>query len=180
MNIKTPSQRRKAILAQVEQCVCADRQNSYGDAEDNFENIAVFWNVYLQKKLDVHIQAEDVAALMSLVKVARMIQSPVHMDNWIDLAGYATCGAGIIAGKVERHSSDEIAKPVKPECDQSAMDEAMKAATERFYKEHCTLSDLKKLEMETANQATSTTDDLVPRSMEEWLGNNATLTSKTI
>jgi hypothetical protein len=31
----------------------------------------------------------------ALIKVARLSTNPTHKDSWIDLAGYAACGAGI-------------------------------------------------------------------------------------
>ena len=38
------------------------------------------------------------AIMMALLKIARISKNPQHMDNWVDLAGYAACG-GEIAGK---------------------------------------------------------------------------------
>jgi hypothetical protein len=35
----------------------------------------------------------DVAAMLALLKIARLQQSPNHRDSWVDLAGYAACGA---------------------------------------------------------------------------------------
>lgn len=83
--------RRKEALAEVEGCVCRDRQSTYGDPEDNFANIANMWSVYMGTTFKAH----DVAAMMMLVKIARLKSSPNHRDNWIDAAGYAICGAGI-------------------------------------------------------------------------------------
>jgi hypothetical protein len=34
---------------------------------------------------------------MALVKIARLANSPDHMDSWIDIAGYAACGGEIAA-----------------------------------------------------------------------------------
>ena len=60
--------RRKEALAEVEGCVCRDRQSTHGDAEDNFADIAKMWSVYT----GATFKAQDVAAMMILVKVARM------------------------------------------------------------------------------------------------------------
>jgi nucleoside 2-deoxyribosyltransferase len=90
---------RKEVLADVAKCVCADRQNTYGDAEDNFAAIADVCNIVLKRKLKESLSSIDVAAIMLAVKLCRMATSPEHADNWIDAAGYAVCGAGILKRK---------------------------------------------------------------------------------
>lgn len=87
---------RKRVLREAEKCVCGQRENEYGVPEDSFEMIGKLWTVYLDyaTKIDAH----DVAAMMALLKIARIAKSPDHMDSWCDLAGYASCG-GEIAGK---------------------------------------------------------------------------------
>lgn len=95
----TGSQRRKAILDQAIACVTRDRQNTYGDAEDNFSDIAELANVLLSRKLREKLSATDVAVFCCCIKMARIKSSPNHADNWVDLAGYAACGGGIEANK---------------------------------------------------------------------------------
>ena len=87
---------RKRVLSEAEKCVCGQREHEYGVPEDSFEMIGKLWTVYLDyaTKIDAH----DVAAMMALLKIARIAKSPDHMDSWCDLAGYASCG-GEIAGK---------------------------------------------------------------------------------
>ena len=87
---------RQRVLKEAEKCVCGQRENEYGVPEDSFEMIGKLWTVYLDyaTKIDAH----DVAAMMALLKIARIAKSPDHMDSWCDLAGYASCG-GEIAGK---------------------------------------------------------------------------------
>ena len=89
---------RKRVLSEAEKCVCGQREQDYGTPEDSFEMIGKLWTVYLDyaTKIDAH----DVAAMMALLKIARIAKSPDHMDSWCDLAGYASCG-GEIAGKEE-------------------------------------------------------------------------------
>lgn len=91
----TGTQRRQDALKEVENCVCKDRQSTHGDAEHNFHDIAKLWSTYTGTPLT----PQDVAAMMILVKIARMRSSPDHRDNWIDAAGYAICGAGITQAK---------------------------------------------------------------------------------
>ena len=80
---------RKECLEQAMGCVLRDRQKQYGEPEDCFETIAMMWSAYLGKI----IQGWDVAAMMALLKIARIKANPAHADNWCDLAGYAACGA---------------------------------------------------------------------------------------
>lgn len=93
---------RSEILDTAKKCVCGDRQEDYGSAEDNFETIATLWEVYLERKCvssnaDVCLLPEDVAVMMALLKIARIASGREHADNWIDAAGYMACG-GEIAG----------------------------------------------------------------------------------
>ena len=87
---------RKRVLSEAERCVCGQRENEYGVPEDSFEMIGKLWTVYLDYATKIY--AHDVAAMMALLKIARIAKSPDHMDSWCDLAGYASCG-GEIAGK---------------------------------------------------------------------------------
>lgn len=84
---------RKRVLSEAEKCVCGQREHEYGVPEDSFEMIGKLWTVYLDyaTKIDAH----DVAAMMALLKIARIAKSPDHMDSWCDLAGYASCGGEI-------------------------------------------------------------------------------------
>lgn len=81
---------RKEILQAAEQCVCHDRDDQYGTPEDSFGIISDLWSVYL----DAVIGPRDVAAMMALLKIAR-IKKSMKEDNWVDLAGYAACGGEI-------------------------------------------------------------------------------------
>lgn len=102
----TGKDRREQALIEVENCVCRDRQATHGDAEDNFADIAKLWSVYT----GIGFTAQDVAAMMILMKIARMKTSPDHRDNWIDAAGYAVCGAGIVAAKKQIDKLDTAVK----------------------------------------------------------------------
>ena len=84
------------MIREVEAAVCKDRQNTYGDAEDNFRDIAAIANILFRAKLLYPLDALDVALFSCAIKMARLGTSPRHLDNLIDLAGYAVCGAGIV------------------------------------------------------------------------------------
>ena len=77
-------------------------RRAYGPPELNFGRIAALWSAYLEGKTqsDEAVTAIDVAAMMALMKIARLEETPNHEDSWIDLAGYAACGAEVATGFV--------------------------------------------------------------------------------
>ena len=85
---------RAEILATAKQYITKDRADTHGDAESNFNLIALYWTAHL----DTIVTAHDVAVMMTLLKLARMKANPAHADNWIDGCGYLACG-GEIADK---------------------------------------------------------------------------------
>lgn len=87
---------RQRVLREAEKCVCEHREQDYGTPEDSLQKIGTFWTAYLNYA--VKIDAEDVAAMMALLKIARISENPQHMDSWVDGCGYFACG-GEIAGK---------------------------------------------------------------------------------
>jgi hypothetical protein len=86
--------KRAEILDTAKQYVTEDRDATHGDAEDNFNLIASYWSNHL----DCDIRAEDVAIMMTLLKLARLKSNLGNIDNWIDGAGYLACGGEIATG----------------------------------------------------------------------------------
>lgn len=82
-----PKENRKQVLDEAQQAVLADRNIDYGDPEDNFRDIASLWSAY--KK--VNFTRLDVAQMMTLVKIARCMTSPLKLDHYVDGAGYQAC-----------------------------------------------------------------------------------------
>ena len=82
---------RETVLSKASAYTQADRQNDYGTPEQNFGVISELWSAY--KRVD--FTASDVAAMLALLKIARIKTSPAKADNWIDLAGYAACGGEV-------------------------------------------------------------------------------------
>lgn len=81
---------RAEILSKAKEIVCKDRNDQYGEPEDNFAQIANYWSVYLGEE----ICAQDVAVMMCLLKIARM-QGGYKEDSYTDAIGYLACGAEI-------------------------------------------------------------------------------------
>lgn len=102
---------RLDTLKAAAECVCGSREEDYGSPENNFRTIASLWNSYLygaglMENPTPHvwkgIKPKDVAAMMALLKVARIAGNRPKPDNWVDLAGYAACGAEISAREPKR------------------------------------------------------------------------------
>ena len=96
---------RTDILDAAKRCVCGDREQDYGSPENNFSTIANLWSDYLVATGKMNpfdaINPVDVAAMLALLKIARIASGHAKEDNWIDLAGYAACGGEIEAKIVE-------------------------------------------------------------------------------
>ena len=114
---------RKEVLANANKCVNGDREQDYGSPEDNFRTIAAFWNAYIASKLGavkgvapVALDSKDVAAMLSLLKIARISSGHAKADNWIDLAGYAACG-----GELESNSVNPAPKPLPAQTSQDVI-----------------------------------------------------------
>jgi hypothetical protein len=84
---------RQEVLEEAIGLTCGDRNQDYGDPRPNFEDTAAMWSAYK----GVTFEAHDVAAMMILLKVARLKTSPGKRDNWTDAAGYAGLGAEVSA-----------------------------------------------------------------------------------
>lgn len=98
--------KRVEILHEAARCVCTDRNQQYGEPEDNFRIIAALWNVYLfGRGAKSQLNPADVGAMMALFKLGRIATGGDKADNFIDLAGYAAC-AGEILTESERVSKD--------------------------------------------------------------------------
>lgn len=80
---------RASVLNEANSIVNGARASTYGGPEDSFRTISRLWSAYI----DYPFSPTDVAILLGLLKVARLRNSPDHRDSWVDLAGYAACGA---------------------------------------------------------------------------------------
>ena len=86
---------RGKILDEAKRLTQSDRQDTYGDPLTNHQRIADLWSVYLETE----ITPSQVALCLCLVKIARLIQTPDHIDSFIDLAAYGAIGGEISASE---------------------------------------------------------------------------------
>tara|TARA_R100000935_G_scaffold49911_2_gene75564 strand:- start:412 stop:687 length:276 start_codon:yes stop_codon:yes gene_type:complete len=79
---------RSEVLDLAKKYITKDRNSTHGDMEDNFTLIAEYWGLHLE----FHINAHDVAVMMTLLKLARLKSNPQNSENWVDGCGYLGCG----------------------------------------------------------------------------------------
>lgn len=82
----------ESILEEAQRIIHGDRNVAYGHPRDNFAAIAAQWNAYLNHMGDRELNSLDVANLMVLMKVARVVNGVFHRDSYTDMAGYAGTG----------------------------------------------------------------------------------------
>ena len=84
---------RERILYTAAKLTANDRNKQYGPPVKNMQDIAKLWTAYL-RVTEWHIEeehdltGEDVAHMMSLMKIARTIQPDIVPDTYIDSACY--------------------------------------------------------------------------------------------
>lgn len=90
---------RGEILDEAKRLITIDRNHTYGEPEDNFGRIAILLGVLF----GVEVSKSEGALSQLLVKVARLIQTPDHLDGYIDLCGYAA-----LAGELATNDTVEV------------------------------------------------------------------------
>lgn len=95
-NLPSPPDTAAVLLEQALKIVTGARRVAYGNPEDNFATIATLWEAYLARRRQAagpcfRIGAQEVAAMMCLMKIARLAESPKHTDSCRDLIGYGGC-----------------------------------------------------------------------------------------
>lgn len=87
----------ESILEEAMRITSGDRQRDYDHPLRNHERISDLWNAYLKCRAtpESPISPLDAAIMMILLKIARCCKTPTR-DCFVDIAGYARCGARII------------------------------------------------------------------------------------
>jgi len=75
---------RGSVLQVAQELTHGDRDQTYGNPIVNHRRIAELWTAALGHP----VTAQQVAICMALVKVSRLVQTPKHMDSYIDAAAY--------------------------------------------------------------------------------------------
>lgn len=95
------------ILDEAKKLVSKEREDKHGDKVVNHENISRLWTGYLQNKtkLNIVILPEDVANLMTLLKIARSQGGSFNLDDFVDACGYSAIAGEIISKRNDQLSS---------------------------------------------------------------------------
>lgn len=110
---------RLDTLKAAAECVCGSREEDYGSPEDNFAVIAALWTAYT----GTGVTPKDVAMMMALLKIARA-KAGSKPDTYVDLAGYAACGAEISAREPKKGAKRTRGIPLR-----RALEQARKTAS---------------------------------------------------
>jgi len=95
---------RESILEEAIKITTQERVGVHGNPEDSFRLIASVWNWYLGDVIEKPIEGWQVAVMMTLFKVARSMNTPEHMDNFIDAIGYLAIAAELYSKKDQGES----------------------------------------------------------------------------
>ena len=90
---KTPScTKRHEILMEADRLTSGDRNKNYGDPYVNHDRIARIWSVVLGHE----VSPAQVALCMVGVKLARLVETPDHLDSFVDGAAYMALAGEIV------------------------------------------------------------------------------------
>ena len=88
---------RALILDEAKTAVCQDRNAEYGEPIDNFSRWAGACNALGYRGPGGRLlKPHDLAMIMGLGKLSRLVQDPAKQDGWVDLAGYAAVGGELV------------------------------------------------------------------------------------
>lgn len=86
---------RSETLIKANELVNGDRAKEYGPPSENFAKIAKMWSVILKQEVSL----TQVTLCLIALKMTRLINSEMHEDSFVDIAGYAACGNEITSEK---------------------------------------------------------------------------------
>jgi len=108
---------RKDVLGTADKLVNGDRNNQYGDPRQDFQRTAALWTALLGDQLTRPLEDWQVAQFMAALKLSRISWTPAKEDSWVDLAGYAACGAECALWDSRQQAPNGCSEPAeKPGC----------------------------------------------------------------
>jgi len=86
---------RKQILDTATLLTCGSREEVYGTPLINHSRIAKMWSVILGQE----VLPAQVALCMAATKIARLVESPDHLDSYVDGAAYLAIAGELAIGE---------------------------------------------------------------------------------
>lgn len=77
------------------------RRTTYGSPTINMRRTAQLLSAYL----GIKILPEQVPVIMQLVKIARLAETPRHLDSHLDIAGYVDVADQVIRDEIQREQA---------------------------------------------------------------------------
>ena len=81
--------------------VTADRRDVYGDPLDTYRRVAALRTV-VDECADP--QLREIIGMVA-TKLVRLVQTPDHLDSWVDVAGYARTAAMLLDSRQRNFAS---------------------------------------------------------------------------
>lgn len=97
---------RAKVLDRAKELTCGPRNQTYGDPYDNMSDTAKLWSAYL----GVDVLPHQVAVCMALIKVARTMKTPNHMDSHDDAAAFMAMAYECVLEE-EKRAADKTDQP---------------------------------------------------------------------
>lgn len=85
---------RGEILQEAHRLTHGERDKNYGTPYQNHLRIAKMWSVVL----GVEVTPSQVALCMATLKIARLVETPNHLDSFIDGAAYISIAGELAVG----------------------------------------------------------------------------------
>ena len=85
---------RGEILKEAHRLTHGDRDKNYGTPYQNHLRIAKIWSVIL----GIEVTPSQVALCMAGVKIARLVETPDHLDSFVDGAAYLAISGELVVG----------------------------------------------------------------------------------
>lgn len=84
---------RADLLDDARNVITGDRNNQYGPPTQDFQRTAdALTAMGYRRPNGEDLLPMDIAIIVAMVKISRIMWSPDKRDHWLDLAGYAACG----------------------------------------------------------------------------------------
>lgn len=79
----------KELFKEAERLLKKDREDIYGNAEENYSRIAIIWSGLV----GTYLSPNDVALMMAALKLYRAQTNPEHLDSFVDAIAYVAIAA---------------------------------------------------------------------------------------